>query len=155
MDQFTGPPAEFTDATFVPYGLDERWSGLRWFGGSGSSGSAVTNLVLAFGDAPWDPNEPEVRIETRRADLQSLGDPTVEAQIVAGQMAREQVGHLWRETGVLRDDVRRAAFPIDGVRGDPTVGWDHATLSVDGETVSFSSWSRVSTGLRRRSLGRS
>jgi hypothetical protein len=98
----------------------------------------VTHLVLAFGDAPWDMDQPEVRIETRRADLQSFGDSTVEVRVVAGQMAREQVGHLWRETGVLRDDVRRAAFAIDGVRGDPTIGWDHASLNVDGETVSFS-----------------
>jgi hypothetical protein len=53
-------------------------------------------------------------------------------------MAREQVGHLWRETGVLRDDVHRAAFLVDGVRSDPTVCWEHATLSVDGELMRFS-----------------
>ena len=35
MDQFTGPPPPFDDASFLPYGLDDRWTGLkvaRWFG---------------------------------------------------------------------------------------------------------------------------
>jgi hypothetical protein len=84
MDQFTGPTSEFTDVAFVPYGVDEWWTGLRGFGGSAGSGSAVTQLVLAFSDARWDMDWREVRIATRRADLQSCGDPTAEAQFVGG-----------------------------------------------------------------------
>jgi hypothetical protein len=80
MDQFTGPPPPFDDAPFLPYGLDDRWTGLRWFGGSGRSDRVVTYRAHAFGDAPWDPASCAVRVETRRADMQGFGDATDRAR---------------------------------------------------------------------------
>src|SRR5262249_47022451 len=34
--------AVFADASFLPCGLDTRWVGTRWFGGSGTSNGDVT-----------------------------------------------------------------------------------------------------------------
>src|SRR5262245_22914482 len=55
----------FTRAPFRPFALDERWSGLRFFGGHGGSSDGTTNLGLAFGEDVRDLSLPEVRVETR------------------------------------------------------------------------------------------
>jgi ribosomal protein L37E len=55
----------FADASFAPYGLDDRWQGTRWFGGSGSSGDKITRLELAHGENPWDETTTQVRVEAR------------------------------------------------------------------------------------------
>jgi hypothetical protein len=48
------------------------------------------------------------------------------------------VDFLWRQTGVLRGDVRRSVFPRDGARTeDPTLLWEHRSLPVDDELVEF------------------
>ncbi len=53
-------------------------------------------------------------------------------------LAREQVDRLWRQTGVLRDDVRQSVFPSDGAwSDDPTANWDRVSLAVDGDPVEF------------------
>jgi hypothetical protein len=53
-------------------------------------------------------------------------------------LARNQVDHLWRQTGVLRDDVRQNFFRRDGARTeDPTLTWEHVSLLVDAALVDF------------------
>jgi hypothetical protein len=128
----------FTRAPFRPFALDDRWSGLRWFGGHGGSGDRTTSLGLAFGEDVRDLSAPEIRVETRVRDFDAIDDPVVAAKMDAFMLARHQVDHLWRQTGVLRDDVRRSVFPRDGARtGDPTLTWDHVSLPVDDGLVEF------------------
>jgi hypothetical protein len=130
--------AAFRGAPFRPFALDGRWSGRRRFGGQGSSGEQTTALTLAFGDDPQDLTLPEVRVETRVGSVGVVDDPIVAAQIDAVMLARQQVDHLWRNTGVLRDDVRRSVFPRDDARaGDPTIVWERTLLTVDGDAVEF------------------
>ena len=53
-------------------------------------------------------------------------------------VARQQVDHLWRQTGVLRDDIRQSVFPADRTgTGDPTANWDRVSVAVDGDPVEF------------------
>jgi hypothetical protein len=53
-------------------------------------------------------------------------------------IARQQIEHLWLHTGALRDDIRRAAFPLDRDRApDATRGWDRTTIVVDHEPTEF------------------
>ena len=67
-----------------------------------------------------------------------VDDPVVAARIDAVMLARQQVDHLWRATGVLRDDVRRSVFPRGGAQaGDPTSAWERTFLTVDGRSVEF------------------
>jgi hypothetical protein len=128
----------FTRAPFQPFALDDRWSGLRFFGGHGGSGDRTTSLGLAFAEDVRDLSRPEVRVETRVRGVDLIDDPVVAAKMDAFTLAREQVHYLWRQTGVLRDDVRRAVFARDGARiGDPTLIWEHASLTVDDELVEF------------------
>ena len=128
----------FTRAPFLPFALDDRWSGLRFFGGHGGNGHRTTTLGLAFGDDVRDLALPEIRVETRFRDFDAVDDPAVAAKMDAFMLARTQVDHLWRQTGVLRDDVRRSVFPRDGARTeDPTLIWDHVPLAVDDELVKF------------------
>jgi hypothetical protein len=130
--------AAFRDAPFRPYALDDRWLGLRWFGGHGRSGERITSLSLAFGEDPRDLTLPEVRVETRVGRVDGRGDPISAVRMDAYMLAMAQVDHLWRQTGVLRDDVRRSVFPGDGAQtSDPTSAWEHALLSVDGDRVEF------------------
>jgi hypothetical protein len=127
----------FAGASFFPYGLDDRWTGLRRFGGHGGSHDHASHLTLAFGDDPSDAQAAEVRVETE-LPRRHYGETTLAARDSAFRLARHQVEHLWRHTGVLRDDVRRAAFPVDGDRRhDPTVAWDRAAIPVDGAAVEF------------------
>ena len=128
----------FKRAPFRPFALDDRWSGLRFFGGHGGSGDRTTSLGLAFGEDVRDPSLPEVRVETRVRDFDAIDDPVVAAKMDAFMLARNQVDYVWRQTGVLRDDVRRSVFPRDGVRTeDPTLLWEHLSLPVDDEPREF------------------
>jgi len=120
----------FVEAGFAPIGLDEQWTGLRWFGGSGTSNGVVTHLELAHGDNPFDRSEPQVRVRaTMAVDLPF--------PLVRWTVARSLLQHFWRETGVLADDVRRAAFPRETREGDPTEPWDARALRLDGEPTEF------------------
>ena len=86
----------------------------------------------------FNPSLPEVRVETRVRDFDAIDDPVVAAKMDAFMLARNQVDYLWRQTGVLRDDVRRSVFPRDGARtDDPTQLWEHVPLPVDDELVDF------------------
>jgi hypothetical protein len=128
----------FARAPFRPFALDDRWSGLRFFGGHGGSGGRTTSLGLAFCEDVRDPSVPEVRVETRVRGFDLIDDPAVAAKMDAFTLARNQVDHLWRQTGALRDDVRRSVFPRDGARTeDPTLAWEHVVLAVDDEPVEF------------------
>ena len=128
----------FNGAPFRPYALDDRWSGLRWFGGYGGSGEQTTSLTLAFSEGhPSDQTLPEVRVETRVPSIDGF-DPIVAAEMDACMLAQDQVHHLWFHTGVMRDDIRRSVFPRGGARtNDPTVAWERALLTVDGDAVEF------------------
>jgi hypothetical protein len=128
----------FTRAPFRPLALDHRWSGLRRFSGHGGSRDRTTNLTLAFGEDARDLTQPEIRVETRVRGFDPIDDSAMAAKMDAFMLAREQVDHLWRQTGVLRDDVRRSVFPSDGAStGDPTANWERASLAVDGDPVEF------------------
>src|SRR5215211_4430150 len=56
----------FEKAGFPGYGLDDRWLGTRWFGGSGGSGNRIDRLELAHGENPWDPEDAQIRVERIR-----------------------------------------------------------------------------------------
>ena len=131
--------AAFRGALFRPYALDTQWQGLRRFGGYGGSGSRVTSLSLAFGEDPRDLGSPEVRIETRVRNVTAVDDDlTLGAKVDAFMLARQQIDHLWRQTGVLRDEIRRSAFRPDGaLTEDPTLVWDRHLAAVDGDQVEF------------------
>jgi hypothetical protein len=129
--------AAFSGAPFRPYALDDRWSGLRWFGGCGRSGERIMSLSLAFGEDPRDLTLPEIRVETQ-VDAVRGADPILAARMDAFMLARNQVDYLWRQTGVLRDDVRQSVFRRDGTRAeDPTSSWERTLLAVDGDVVEF------------------
>ncbi len=103
--------AVFRGAPFRPYALDGRWSGPRSFGGHAASDGRTTSLTLAFSEGhPWDTTLPEVHVETRVGSMEGA-DRNVAAKADAFIFAQQQVHHLWSHTGVLRDDVRRYAFP--------------------------------------------
>ena len=128
----------FERAPFRPFALDNRWSGLRFFGGHGGSGDRTTSLGLAFGEDVGDLSLPEIRVETRVRAFDAVDDPVIAAKMDAFTLARNQVNYLWRQTGVLRDDVRRSVFPRDGARTeDPTLTWEHRSLPVDDGPVEF------------------
>jgi hypothetical protein len=122
-----GMRASFDEATFPCFGLDERWTGRRWYGGQGGSNGRITHLSLAHGDDPYDPSAPQVRVESRAPDEVALRH----------FLPRDLVGYVWRMTGVLEPEVRHAAFPVDGVVGDATAPWDAVALPVDGRDVEF------------------
>jgi hypothetical protein len=117
-------------ATFTPFGLDDRWTGGRWVGGSSTSNGRLSALVLGHGDAPRDRTAMQLRVETRPADSRTSHEALWE-------LARSQVQHFWHETGVLPDDVRRAVFPMDSSDIGPSDPWEPATLLVDGAFVEF------------------
>jgi hypothetical protein len=130
--------AAFREAPFRPYALDEQWQGLRRFGGHGRSNDRITSLSLAFGDDPRDLGSPEVRIETRVRTVTGVDDPTLGSKMEAFMLARQQVDHLWQQTGVLRDEIRRSAFRRDGAHTeDPTLAWDRRLVPTDAGQVEF------------------
>jgi hypothetical protein len=130
--------AAFGRAAFLPYALDDRWTGARRFGGWGGSNGTVTSLTLTFANEPRDLQAPEVRVTTELPSRHGGIDPLIASRMSAFMLALQQIQYLWQQTGVLRDDVRRAAFPRDGVsRDDPTVVWDHVPITVESEGVEF------------------
>jgi hypothetical protein len=130
--------AAFAGSPFRPYALDGRWSGLRWFGGHGGSGDRTTRLTLAFGENVRDLTLPEIRVETRLRSFDAINDPIVSVKMDALLLARSQVDHIWRQTGVLRDDIRRTAFPQDEAgTDDPTRNWARTLLTVNADEVEF------------------
>ncbi len=93
---------------------------------------------MAFGEDVRDLSLPEIRVETRVRAFDAVDDPVIAAKMDAVMLARNQVDYLWRQTGVLRDEVRRSVFPRDGARTeDPTLIWEHISLPVDDDLVEF------------------
>jgi hypothetical protein len=126
----------FADASFSPCGLDERWKGTRWFGGSGSSDGVVTSLELAHGDDPWDEASPQVRVEVRLPRrVFERNEPNVE--IERAVLAREQVSRFWMATGMLDPEVRAAAFSTGAGQGDRMAPWADAEIAIDRTSVAF------------------
>jgi hypothetical protein len=107
---------------FPIYGLDGRWTGRRWQGGSGRSDGEVDRIELGHGD-PWDDAAPLVRVETLRIRKERERMTEVSA-------AQELAEVLWHEGA--DHSVVRGAFT-----SDPTGSWSELTLPVNGEGTSF------------------
>jgi hypothetical protein len=115
-------------ATFTPYGLDGRWTGLRWVGGHGSSNGRVIHLELAHGDSGM--RGPQLRVDTRIPQIGGLPEEVVNA-------ALHLVMGFAHEVGGIRDDVRRALFPQDELGVDPLGPWASVAVDVDGTPQPF------------------
>jgi ribosomal protein L37E len=126
----------FADASFSPCGLDARWKGTRWFGGSGSSDGVVTSLELAHGEDPWDEASTQVRVEVR-LPRRVFDDDEANVEIERADLAREHVSRFWMATGTLDPDVRAAAFPTEAVQGEWMAPWADAEIAIDGTSVAF------------------
>jgi hypothetical protein len=126
----------FADASFSPCGLDARWAGTRWFGGSGRADGVVTSLELAHGEDPWDEESMQVRVEVR-LPRRVFEDDAANVEIERADLAREQVSRFWMTTGTLDPDVRAAAFPPGAVQGDSMAPWADAEIAIDGTSVAF------------------
>jgi hypothetical protein len=123
--------AEIARAPFRAHGLDTRWNGLRWLGGWGTSSGLVTNIQLAHSNSVGDAAATQIRVDTRAANSQ------VELDVAWYAMAQHHVGELWRRTGGLSENLRRAAFPTTPPVGDPTAPWQEVVLPLDAEAVAF------------------
>jgi hypothetical protein len=88
----------FADASFSPCGLDARWAGTRWFGGSGRADGVVTSLELAHGEDPWGEESMQVRVEVR-LPRRVFEDDAANVEIERADLAREQVSRFWMTTG--------------------------------------------------------
>jgi hypothetical protein len=121
----------FELAPFEPHALDERWKGLRWIGGWGGSDSETSHLELGHGDDPFDPELPQVRVGTHAA-----ADDNARA-FVWGDLAQQHVNARWSATGVLEDELRRAAYPREFTGRDPTEPWSAVEIAIDGRAVQF------------------
>jgi hypothetical protein len=132
-----GPRAAFARAAFRPFGLDDRWRGLRWFGGAGSSKDLVYRLELAHGDAPWDPASQQVRVLTLVPSHIGLDGTRQTIAAARALLAQEQAQSFWHHTGQLPAEVRRAAFPLDAGVVDPTAPWADRELTIDAAAVTF------------------
>jgi hypothetical protein len=130
------PTGAFTEASFDAYGLDERWTGLRWVGGSGRSDHVAHRLTLAHGDDPYDPTRPLVRVETRLPTVVHA-DPQQNLVLEHWTLTRQQVGSFWHVTGTLPPELRAAAFEPDEIPADPTGPWDPVELAIDAKPVEF------------------
>jgi hypothetical protein len=122
---------ELASAVFAAHGLDDRWSGLRWLGGRGGFDGVLTYIQLAHGNSIGDTAATQIRVGTRvpgTAEIPNLG---------WYETAQHHVAELWRRTGKLSEDVRRAAFPMSPARGDPTAPWGEALLPIDEKPVTF------------------
>jgi hypothetical protein len=119
-------------ASFVPLGLDEQWTGHRWFGGWNDSDGRVTRFELAHGNNPLDANAALVRVAVR-----SQGDAAGAQEFESFMVAQELVQHFWAETGTLPEAVRRAAFPWQISVSDPVAPWDHAAITINEAPVEF------------------
>jgi hypothetical protein len=111
---------------FPIYGLDARWTGLRWAGGWGGSDDEIDHIGLGYGD-PFDDAAPLVRVFTWRLS------PPMERLTVANA-AQGLAESLWRDGGAPHDLVR-SAFTSE----DPTASWPELVLSLDGNPATFRS----------------
>ena len=109
---------------FPIFGLDQRWDGLRWVGGWGSSGDEITHIGLAHGD-PYDPAAALVRIDTW-----PLAGPM--AAMTVANAAQGLARHLWDEGGAPHGLVR-PTWTSD----DPTETWNTLELAIDGAPMTF------------------
>jgi hypothetical protein len=126
----------FADASFSPCGLDARWAGTRWFGGSGTSDGDVTRLELAHGEDPWDEASTQVRVEVRLPRPVLENDAT-NVEIELAGLTREQVSRFWMVTGTLDPEVRAAAFPTGAEHGEFTAPWADVEITIDGTALTF------------------
>jgi hypothetical protein len=126
----------FEKAAFPGYGLDDRWQGTRWFGGSGGSGDEIDRLELAHGENPWDEEHTQIRVEKIRP-RRVLDNDTQNIAVEIDLFTRQQVNKFWMSTGTLPDDVRRAAFEPGQMPREPTAAWADARIPIDGAAETF------------------
>lgn len=111
---------------FPIYGLDDRWTGVRWAAGWGGSGKDVQHIGLGYGD-PFDDDAPLTRVFTWRLS------PPMEGLTVANA-ARQLAEYLWHEAAAPHELVR-PSFTAD----DPTASWSELVIPVDGLPLAFRS----------------
>jgi hypothetical protein len=109
---------------FTVYGLDARWTGTRWIGGSSRSNGILASVTLAFGD-PYDEARPIVRVTTHRPSP----PPHFDVRTLSHSLAQ----HLWHE-GAPHTEAMRATFQRDD---DPTALWDDLVLTVGGRSTAW------------------
>ena len=130
VEQADGPPPVLSAVERLPtppfpvYALDARWSGQRWSGGWGRSNDVVTSFTLAHG-AFLDSDAPEVRVTTEH--------PSGSLDALVARMPSDLASELWHATGVLREDVRAAAWSPD----DQAAPWERVELTIDGLPVTL------------------
>jgi hypothetical protein len=122
---------ELASAAFSAYGLDHRWNGLRWLGGRGGSDGVVSYIQLAHGNTIGDPAATQIRVGTRASGNGASRD------LGWYETAQHHIAEIWRRTGTLSEDVRRAAFPMEPTKEDPTAPWGETLLPIDEEPVTF------------------
>jgi hypothetical protein len=127
----------FETAPFHPYALDDRWTGLRSFGGHGGSNGALERLRLAHGGLPGD-DVARVQVETMLPQRVGRDGPR-QTDLQRVMTAHSLLAELVHETGIdLPDDVRAAAYPQQYSPGlDPLGPWAEAAMTIDGEPVAF------------------
>jgi hypothetical protein len=124
----------YRKAGFDPFGLDDRWTGLRSLGGYGRAGEVTHTLKLTHGD-PFDATAPLVRVRTVHPQPRT-NDPALERAVLRRHLVRHLVGALWRSTQVLDPEVREAAFlPPPGVPRDAAGPWSRARVTVDDQLI--------------------
>lgn len=124
----------YREAGFDPFGLDDRWNGLRSLGGWGRAGEVTHTLKLTHGD-PFEATSPLVRVRTVHPRPQT-NQPALERGVLSKNLVRHLVGALWRSTQALDPEVRGAAFPPPpGQPGDVAEPWSRARLTVDDQQV--------------------
>jgi hypothetical protein len=133
--EVSDPPTDetFPGAPFRPYGLDDRWTGLRWIALQAGSEGGVDRLGLGHG-MPIRPGEAELRVETQLPRQVFGADGTKWELLLAG---RNQVEWLHQETGAVPDDIRRALAPHE--RPGDASKWESHWITVDGRPVHFQS----------------
>ena len=109
---------------FAVYGLDARWTGLRWMGGWGGSNDEVHHIDLAHGD-PYDEGAPLARVVTWK-----LAPPMDD--LVVANAAQGLAQHLWLDADAPHDLVRHA-FAAE----DPMETWSESALPIDGHRARF------------------
>ena len=93
--------ANVRDRAVPAYALDDRWTGLRSFGGHGGSNGALERLTLAFhGGVPGD-DVPRVRVETmlpQQVGMNGPRDPVLHRLLTAhsllGKLVHDETLYL-------------------------------------------------------------